>query len=131
MFVLHRIRRTVRHELDHVGLADQTKAVAEQRKRALDAKPVAYFKPGGIDALVQCLTTLCEQVFFEYLFDVNECALARTVAPMLERREGDGSSRSAGMFNRRMQRREIFTRIRARFATKESSHVTHLSTACQ
>ena len=84
MLVFDRIRRAIGEVFDNIGLADQPQTVTKQRQGALNPQTITNFKAGIINTLVQGLTALGVDIFREPLLQMNQTALARTVAPVLE-----------------------------------------------
>ena len=90
MFELDGKYRAARMKLHHIGLANQAEPVRPQRQRAFNLDPGLDFVTGRIDQPMHRLPTGRVNVIVEYLLDMNQRALARTVCVMLERGNGDG-----------------------------------------
>lgn len=84
------VYRAVRVEFDLIRLADQVKAVAPHRQSALNPNARLDIMARRVDKVVHGLAARRVDVVFESLLLVNQCALARTVGPVLEGGERDG-----------------------------------------
>ena len=86
--LLDRIGRAIRKKLDNVGFANEAKAVAKKRQRPNAASIYVCGEARCIYACMHGLTAQGMHVFGKCLFLMDQGALARTVAPVLQGREG-------------------------------------------
>jgi hypothetical protein len=84
VLVFDRVRGSVRKELDDIRFAHQPETVAIQGQRAHAANVPLYRKARRIDLGVHRLPASGVHVVGEGLLLVNQGALARTIAPVLQ-----------------------------------------------
>jgi len=74
-------------ELDHVGLADEAEPVGPQGQGPLNADTPVPLAVGAVDGLVDGAAAERVEVLVPGLVQVDQAALARAVAPVLQRRD--------------------------------------------
>ncbi len=86
VFVLHRERTPVGREFHEVGLADEAEPVTPERHASFDTNRTVPFRSGFIHQTVDRPSAGGIQILRERLLDVNQRALARAIAPVLQGR---------------------------------------------
>src|SRR5438094_7297173 len=92
VFVFDRIRRPGGIELDNIASPDEVQPIRPDWKRPFDTSIRPLFVTGIIDARMCGMAAHGENVLVEALFEVNQSALPRTVAVVLQSGDHDGIS---------------------------------------
>ena len=90
VLVFHRVNLAVGMKLHHVALADQAEAFRPHRQCPLAAHALEALVTRFVDPLMGDVTALGVDIVREGLLQMDQTALARAVAPVLEGGEHDG-----------------------------------------
>ena len=90
VLVFHRVGHATGQKLDHIGLAHQAKYVVPQWHGPLHAHAFGGFHPRLVHLGVYRLAAQGVPVLVKHLLQMNQAALSRAVAPVLQGGQGDG-----------------------------------------
>ena len=90
MFVFHRVDMTIGVKLDHIAFTHQPKTIRPYRQCAFAPHPLESLKTLLIHPRMRRIAAHGVNVLVEGLFQMNQGALARALAPVLERGKHDG-----------------------------------------
>jgi len=76
--------RGIAAEFDYISPANQAEVFGPQRESTLDPHVISYFLGALVDTLVEHMSLHRVDVLLKNLLDVNQGALARAVAVMLQ-----------------------------------------------
>ena len=79
-------------KLYHVAFTDQSQPIRPHRQSTFGTHARESFKSGIIYPLMRCVAAHGKNIFIKTLLDMDQCALAWAIAPVLEGGKHDGFS---------------------------------------